>query len=61
MEEMEEEDCCNRETRFAVERSDAIAAGNDVFDLKAFEQWLSSDLGSIGEIVEAAYYNALGS
>ena len=60
MEEIEEEDRCNRDVRLTVKRFVIITARNDVFNPEAFERWLSGDLGSIGEIIKAAYYNTLG-
>ena len=59
VDEIEEEDRRNREARFTVEHAEVAAVGNDTFDPEAFERQLSGNLGSVGEIARAVYYNTL--
>ena len=60
IEEMEEEDRYNRDTRLTAKHTKAITVKNDVFNPEAFKQWLSGNLDSVGEITRAAYYNTSG-
>ena len=60
IDELEEENRRNRNVRLTVKRVEAIIVGNDVFNPDSLDRLLSSVLGSVDEIVKAAYYNTSG-
>ena len=61
IDELEEEDRCNREVRLITEHAEAVTSGNDVFDPESLNRLLSGILGSTDRTIKAVYYNTLGS